>query len=41
MLDVLIIGLVLLFFLLADLLVRGCRRIVDRRPEGGPEEDRQ
>ena len=39
MLDVLLIALVIGFFLVADLFVRGCARILDRGPRrhsGGP-----
>ena len=40
MLDVLLIALVIAFFVSADLFVRGCGRIVDRRPDERAE-DRQ
>jgi hypothetical protein len=40
MVDLLLILLVILFFVAADLLVRGCRRIVDRRVGDRTEEQR-
>ena len=40
MLDVLLIVIVIVFFVMADLFVGGCRRIVDRDRDDRPGEER-
>jgi hypothetical protein len=40
MLDVLLIALVISFFVVADLFIRGCGRIVDRNPDERSEDRR-